>query len=175
MRITHVICSQNEWHVAIFYRISQTKFHHRQRRLPDSTNGWLYRYVIRSQVFSTLKYNSSYWKIAIDEQYSDKTAFVSNHDPFRFARIPFGLTNAGSIFQRSIYIVLSLLRWKFAIVYLDDIIVLSKADEHIGHLKAFTTLMKDGCLTFNLCKCFFLKTLVEYSGHIVIPGCLHVP
>lgn len=42
------------------------------------------------------------------------------------------------------------------------------------HLKAVLTLLKDGCLTMKLLKCFFLEFLVEYLGHIMRAGCLYV-
>lgn len=87
----------------------------------------------------------------------------------------FGLTDGPDTFQRTIDIVLSSVRWKFAIFYLDDIIVFSKTIvEHMAHLKAILTLLKDGEVIMKPHKCFFLQTHVEYLGHIMSLGCLNV-
>lgn len=70
--------------------------------------------------------------------------------------------------------VLSCVRYKFAMVYVDDLIVFSKTnDEHMSHMKAFIKLLKDGGLTLKLDKLLFLETLVEYLGHTISPRCLH--
>lgn len=54
--------------------------------------------------------------------------------------MPFGLTNAHGTFKHIIDIVPSSMKWKFAIVYLDDIIVFLKPnDEHMTHMKAVFT------------------------------------
>lgn len=60
----------------------------------------------------------------------------------------------------------------FALFYLDDTILFSKAiDDHKTHLKAVITLFKDGDLTLKLQKCFVLQDHVEYLGHIVTTEC----
>lgn len=112
--------------------------------------------------------NSGYWKTKIDEQDHDKTVFISHHGLFHFVRMPFGLTNAPYTFQHAIYIVLSSVRWKFSIVYLDDIIIFSKwIDYHMTHLKVVLSLLKDGGLTLKVRKCFFVQDRSKYLGHIV--------
>ena len=53
-----------------------------------------------------------------------------------YAKIPFGLMNAGATFQRAMNIAFSEENDKFVVIYLDDIIVYSKYDEqHLQHLK----------------------------------------
>ena len=54
------------------------------------------------KVFSTFDLKSSYHQIPIN--YSDKkyTAFKANGKLFQFCRIPFGVTNGVSMFQRSL-------------------------------------------------------------------------
>ena len=88
--------------------------------------------LAHAKVFSTLDCNSGYWQIEIDEEDKKKAAFTSHHDLFKYTRMPFGLNNAPATFQRTIDIVLATVKLQYAIVYLDDIIVLSKdAEEHI--------------------------------------------
>lgn len=72
-------------------------------------------------------------------------------------------------------LVLNSVRWKFAIVYLEYIIIFSKTnDDHMSHLNALLPLLKDRALTLKLRMCLFLQYLVEYLGHIVTLASLHV-
>ena len=53
-----------------------------------------------------------------------------------YSKMPFGLINAGAIFQREMDIAFLEERDRFVVIYLDDIIVCSKSDQdHLKHLK----------------------------------------
>ena len=89
--------------------------------------------------------------------------------------MPFGLRNAPATFQRAIDIILSGLKCKTCLVYLDDIIVYSTSREaHLQHLdEVLSTLEKSG-LSLKLSKCHFFKKTVDYLGHVIHPGRLEV-
>jgi hypothetical protein len=76
-------------------------------------------------VFSTLDCNSGYWQIPLDEDDRDKTTICSHAGTFRFLPVPFALRNAPATFQREIDIILSGLKWRTFLAYLDDIIIYS--------------------------------------------------
>jgi hypothetical protein len=126
-------------------------------------------------VFSTLDCNSGYWQIPLDEVDRDKTTFCSHAGTFRFLRMPFGLRNAPATFQRAIDIILSGLKWRTCLVYLDDIIIYSTSrEDHYHHVdEVLTTLGKAG-LSLKLKKCHFFKDAVDYLGHVIRPGRLEV-
>ena len=64
-----------------------------------------------------------------------KTVFVTFYGLYEYTVLPLGLCNAPSTFQRLIKNVLSEYVDKFALVYLDDILVYSRTeDEHEAHL-----------------------------------------
>ena len=58
--------------------------------------------------------------------------------------MPFGLKNSPATFQRATDIILAQVKWQYALVYLDDVIVYSKTvEEHFAHLKYVLTLIKE--------------------------------
>ena len=65
-----------------------------------------------------------------------KTAFVIHYGLYEYTVLPLGLCNAPSTFQRLMNNVLGEYVDKFALVYLDDILVYSRTeDEHAAHLR----------------------------------------
>jgi len=67
---------------------------------------------------------------------ADKTSFVTRTGTYRFKRVPFGLCNAGSTFQRDMDLAVRGMNSDLCLVYLDDIVVLSKTlDEHLRRLE----------------------------------------
>lgn len=124
-----------------------------------------------AKYFTCLDLKSGYWQVPIAPEDRPKTAFTVPRGHFQFRVMPFGLTNAPSEFQRQMDRILADLKWKFCMVYLDDIIIFSKSwDEHIRHCeKVFDRLQKHG-LTIQVPKCKFGQLEVEYLGHIVSNG-----
>lgn len=105
----------------------------------DQLNGCLY--------FSTLDLKSGYYQIPLNDSDKEKTAFVTPFGLYEFNVLPFGLTNAPAVFQRTMQKVLNELIGIDCLVYLDDIIIFSKTKkDHINKLRrVFSRLQK-----FNL-------------------------
>ena len=85
-----------------------------------------------------------------------------------YAKMPFGLMNAGETFQRAMDIAFVRERDKFMVIYLDDITVFSKTDkEHRFHLeKVFQKCRRFG-LSLNPKKSLFAMQEGKLLGHIV--------
>ena len=122
-------------------------------------------------IFSTLDCNSGYWQIPMAEEERDKTAFISHYDLYRWLRMPFGLKNAPGTFQRAADVILASVKWQFALVYLDDIIIYSKSiEEHYDHLQTVLGLVHKAGISLKIHKCQFFTETVDYLGHTVSPG-----
>ena len=124
-----------------------------------------------ANIFSTLDCNSGYWQLPIAERDQEKTTFTCHVGSYKFLPLPFRLRNAPATFQRAMDIILSSIRWKHCIVYLDDIIVFSNTrDDHLKHLEEVFRLLKGAGVTLRLEKCDFFRAEVKYLGHIIRPG-----
>ena len=79
-----------------------------------------------ASVFSMLDCNSGYWQIPVAVEDQDKTTFTCHDGTYNYIRLPFGFTNAPATFQRAIDMIMSGVKWKTCLVYLDDLIVFSR-------------------------------------------------
>jgi hypothetical protein len=85
-------------------------------------------------IFTTLDCNSGYWQIPVHPADREKTTFTSHFGMYQYLRLPFGLRNALATFQRTLDIILSGIRWKTCLVYLDDVIVFPPIARLIFHM-----------------------------------------
>ena len=80
---------------------------------------------------------------------------------------PFGLAQAPAYFQALISKALKGLHI-FAVMYLDDIIIFSKDEEgHLEHLRIIFQRLKEAGLKLKRSKCDFMKTQIQYLGHLI--------
>ena len=83
--------------------------------------------------------------------------------------MPFGVTNAPATFQRMMNAVFKEELDTFVLVYLDDILAISRTiEEHINHLRIVLRKLRDAKLFVRLQKCLFFKERVEYLGFDVL-------
>ena len=123
-----------------------------------------------TKYFSTLDLKSGYWQIEMHPESREKTAFVTHNGLYEFNVMPFGLTNSGTSFQRLMGHILRGLEYRFALIYIDDIIIFSKSiDKHLTHLEEVFRRLHDGNVKLNPEKCSFVKQRIEYLGHVVTP------
>ena len=59
-------------------------------------------------------------------------------------------------------------KWKFLLVYMDDICVFSSTfDEHIAELKLVFDRLRESRLKLKPSKCHFCQTKIKFLGHVV--------
>lgn len=121
-----------------------------------------------SKYFTTLDLKSGFHQIEMCEEDRKKTAFGINNGKYEFCRLPFGLKNAPSIFQRAIDDVLREDIGKCCHVYIDDIIIYSADEEsHLEHIEKILWKLEKSGMRVSKEKSKFFRTEVEFLGFVV--------
>ena len=90
--------------------------------------------VTRAYMMSMVDGFSGYNQGAVDKEDKNKTTFTTTWGTFMYARMPFGLMNAGETFQRAMDI--AFVGDKYVVIYLDDVTIFSGSDdEHLEHMQ----------------------------------------
>jgi hypothetical protein len=77
-----------------------------------------------------------FWQVSIKEEHRERIGFTVPFGHYEFNRLPFGLSNSQSKFQRLMDVVLRNLIGVQFYVFIDDIIIFSKsAEEHAARLE----------------------------------------
>ena len=110
-----------------------------------------------SRIFSTIDLRSGYYHIGLTQGSRPKSAFVVPMGKFEFLRTPSGLSQVPEYFQLLIDNVLQRCS-KFAMGYLDDILILSRTEEeHLEHLEKIFQKLREYGLKMKREKCDFFK------------------
>lgn len=118
--------------------------------------------------FSTLDLASGYNQVPVTEADRQKTAFCTPFGLFEFNRMPFGLCNAPSTFQRLMQRMFGDQQGQSLLLYLDDIIVFSSSvEQHLSRLELVLGRLETEGLKARLEKCSFFQREVGYLGHII--------
>lgn len=113
-------------------------------------------------VFSTLDANNGSRLVEFDDRDKDENAFKSHHSLYRFIKTPFGLKNTPGRFQRAMDVIPSLVKWRIAQVYLDNIVMFSKTlEKHITHVKQVLTILQKTRITLKLWNCNFFTNKIH--------------
>ena len=121
-----------------------------------------------AQVLSSLDALSGFTQLEMSEEDVEKTAFRTHRGLFQFKRMPFGLRNGPSIFQRVMQGILAPYLWIFCLVYIDDIVIYSKSyEEHIEHLDKVLEAIEKAGITLSPVKCHLFYSSVLLLGHKV--------
>ena len=101
--------------------------------------------LVGARVFSMLDLKLGFWQIMMDEDSKQYTAFtLGNLGFFKCKRMPFGLCNAPATFQRLMQSCLGELNLTYCLIYLDNVIIYAKNEEHLDRLRTiFERLRRD--------------------------------
>ncbi|KAJ9520707.1 hypothetical protein QJQ45_007569 [Haematococcus lacustris] len=133
----------------------------------DRLSGW--------SVFSSLDLQAGCHQIRITLEDVPKTAFKTPEGHFQFKVLSFGLTNAPATFQRVMNDAFAPVRGKCALVYLADILVMSKSlPDHMQHLRLVFDLLRANKLFAKMSKCEFMQLTLKFLGHVITAGAISV-
>jgi len=113
-----------------------------------------------ARVFSTIDLKNGFFHVRMDESSVKYTSFIVPDGQYEFLRVPFGLCNSPAVFQRFINVIFrDLMKQKIVLVYMDDLIVLSKSeDDGLKNLKIVLDTASQAGLKINWEKCCFFAS-----------------
>lgn len=122
-------------------------------------------HLSKKKYFTSLDFASGYYQVPVAEESRHLTAFVTDDGVFEFERMPFGLVNAPSVFNRLMRTVFADLVPDVITIYMDDILIASETvEEGLEKLDCVFRVLRQEGLTLNPRKCRFLFESVEYLG-----------
>ncbi|CAF4407179.1 unnamed protein product [Rotaria sp. Silwood2] len=121
--------------------------------------------------YTKFDFKSGYFQVPLSKEDRPKTAFSTRDNHYQFTVLPQGITNGPATFQRVINHILGPARWKYALAYIDDVIIYSKTfEEHLSHLNEICTILKNARFRLNPDKCEISRTQTDYLGHNIKNG-----
>ena len=157
---------KEKWRVVVDYRKLNELTIDDKYPLPNISD--LLDQLGKCQYFTTLDLASGFHQIEIDSKDIQKTAFTVENGHFEFVRMPFGLKNAPSTFQRVMDNILLGIQNERCLVYMDDIIIYSPTiHDHMSRLTEVFERLRKANLKIQPDKCEFLRKEVAYLGHLI--------
>ncbi len=116
------------------------------------------------ETFSKLDLSHAYLQIPLHEESKPLVTINTLQGLYRYNRLPFGVSTAPAIFQRTME---NLLRGiPHVTVYIDDILVTGETEsEHLQNLEEALQRLETAGMRLKRSKCRFMMNEVEYLGH----------
>lgn len=123
--------------------------------------------LLGAQWFSTIDLASGHHQVPVTEKDRMKTAFCTAFGLFEFQRMPFGLCNGPSTFQRLMERMFGDQNCCYLLLYLDDVVFSSTVDKHLSRLELVLNRLQHEGLKFKPGKHHFFLQEVQYLGHVI--------
>ena len=122
--------------------------------------------------FTKLDMSQAYQQILLDEDSKQLLVVNTHRGLFRYNRLPFGISSAPGIFQRTMETLLQDI--PHVVVYIDDILITGPTEEaHLNTLDKVLDRLETAGLRLKKSKCILMAPSVEYLGHRIDKHGLH--
>jgi hypothetical protein len=155
MGSTRFICKEEGWIFAFVHWLPLIESSDDQEQVPIAKDH-LFNQLKEATVFSKIDLRSGYHQLKVKEADIPKTAIRTRYGHYKFLVMPFGVTNAPSVFMDLMNQVFHKYLDQFVVVFIDDILVYSATlEDHRKHLKTVLSILKEKKLFAKLKKCEF--------------------
>ena len=114
--------------------------------------------------FSKLDLSQAYQQLELEENSKQFVVIKTHKGLFRYTRLPFGISSAPGIFQRTMESLLQDI--PSVVVYIDDILIRGASEEeHLGNLEQVLSRLEAAGLRLKKNKCTLMAESVTYLGH----------
>ena len=132
----------------------------------------LFASLSRGETFTKLDMSNAYQQLVLDEESRKLTTINTHKGLYQYRRLPFGVSAAPAIFQRTMECMLRNI--PHVCVYLDDILITGVDDaEHNDNLSKVLDRLNKAGLKLNAGKCYFKRESVKYLGYRIDAQGLH--
>ena len=137
--------------------------------MPDVN--YLFSNLANKKYFSKLDLTKGYWQIPMKESDKEKTAFTTAQGQFQWKMMPFGLKNAGAVFNKMMRKLLSGLPQDKVSNFIDDVMIATETwDEHVKMLELVFQRLRENGLKAKPSKCCLGCKSVTFLGHEISEG-----
>ena len=126
----------------------------------------LFATLAGGKFFSTLDLSHAYNQVVLDDGSLKYLTINTHRELYQYTRLPFGVASAPSVFQKMMDTILQ--GMDGVICYLDDILVSGRTN-----LRKVLERLQEHGIRAKRAKCTFLKTSVQYLGHVIGADGLH--
>lgn len=129
----------------------------------------LLHYLRGNQFFGVLDLSCGYWQMPVAHDSRRYTTFISERGTYQFNRVPFGLKNAPSLFQKALATeVLDGLIYNICLIYIDDLVIFGRSkEEFVKNLEIVLERLASKRIRVKARKSIFGVKEISYLGHLV--------
>ena len=132
----------------------------------------LFASLAGGQHFTVIDLSHAFQQMPLDEQSREYVTINTHQGLYRYLRMPFGITPAPAIFQRTMDTILQDI--PHVVCYQDDVLITgSNTDAHLKNLEEVLKRFRRRGLRANKAKCTFFQDSVMFLGHKVDAKGLH--
>lgn len=132
----------------------------------------LFAKLAGGKTFTKLDLSQAYQQLPLDEDSRQYVVINTHKGLFRYTRLPYGISSAPGIFQRTMENLLNGIPG--VQVYIDDILVTGETTEdHLRSLEEVLRRLEKAGLRVKKSKCRFMQPSIIYLGHLIDADGIH--